>query len=97
MTYTDEEQNTLRALVEMIIPASSEYAVPGAGDEIILKDILGTAAVHHAAISGGLAALEALAQEAGGSCFVDLPDNDRSATTEAFRAAQPEIAGLLPR
>lgn len=95
MMYTDKEQTTLGALVDMIIPASSEYGVPGAGDETILKDILGIAAAHHGAISAGLAALDALAHEVGGSAFADLPDKDRSAIAETFRAAQPEIAGLI--
>lgn len=92
MTYTDKEQNTLGALVDMIIPASAEYNVPGAGDETILNDILGAAAPHHDAISLALGILEELA---GGTGFADLPDADRSAAAEAFRAAQPEIAGLI--
>lgn len=92
MTYTDKEQNTLGALVDMIIPASAEYNVSGAGDETILNDILGAAAPHHDAISLALGILEELA---GGTGFADLPDADRSAAAEAFRAAQPEIAGLI--
>ena len=92
MTYTDKEKNTLGTLVEMIIPASAEYNVPGAGDETILNDILDVATPHHDTICIALGMLEELA---GGPGFADLPDADRSAAAEAFRAAQPEIAGLI--
>jgi len=92
MTYTDKEQNILKALVEVIIPASPEYNVPGAGDEIIMNDILDVAAPHHDTISIALGMLEELA---GGLAFADLPDNERSAAAETFKAAQPAIAGLI--
>ena len=95
MTYTDEEQDTLRALVEMVVPASTRYNIPGAGDETILKDILGLATPHHAIISKALAALEVLAQDVGGANFANLRDSDRSTICETFRTTQPEVAGLI--
>lgn len=95
MMYTDNERRVLGALVERIIPASEAHGVPGAGDEAILTDILGIAAPHHGAIYGALAILEALAIEAGGTSFVGLSDSDQAATAEAFRAGQPELAGLI--
>ncbi len=95
MMYKDNERSLLGALVERIIPASETHGVPGAGDETILTDILGVAAPHHGAICGALAILEALAKEAGGIGFTNLSDSDQAATVEAFRAAQPELAGLI--
>ena len=35
-----DQRRSLRCLAEMIIPASTEYGVPSAGDEVIFADIL---------------------------------------------------------
>ncbi len=95
MMYTVNERSVLGALVERIIPASETHGVPGASDEAILTDILGVAAPHHGALCGALANLEALAEGACGAGFMELSDSDQAAAAKAFRAAQPELAGLI--
>ena len=37
---SDDQRRTLRCLAEMMIPASSEYGVPSAADDVIFADIL---------------------------------------------------------
>jgi hypothetical protein len=37
---TDEQHRTLRCLAEMMIPASAEFSVPSAADDVIFADIL---------------------------------------------------------
>jgi len=63
ITLTDAESRDLRALVALMIPASTTYKVPGADDGLIFADILRslerdtddvrTALKHLAAMSGG--------------------------------------------
>lgn len=93
--FTDEERGTLGILAEMIIPASTEYHVPGAGDEIILADILAAATPHYLALSAALDALEALAQDVGAPGFAKLSQVQREDTVATFRRSQPLAAGLV--
>src|SRR5271165_3750050 len=68
-------------LAEMIIPASAEYGVPSAGDEMIFADILrslGRDAGHVVAV---LQTLDALA----GGVFADLGPSRRRAVADRLR------------
>lgn len=92
---SDEERQALRALVGMIVPASTKYQIPGADDEVIFTDILTTATPHHAALSMALGALENVVGENGSSSFAELSLGQREDTVEIFRRSQPEVAGLI--
>jgi len=79
--FSDPEQQALAALVGQIIPASQEYAQPGADDPAILRDILISGGSLHSRIAAALATL------IGGA--IDAP---RAA---AFRQAFPTEAELI--
>jgi hypothetical protein len=93
--FTESEKRTLSALVEAIIPASDEYAVPGASDPSIFADILSDSAPHHATIARALSALDALAQQEHSAAFADLDGAARDGVAEAFRSAHAADALLI--
>jgi hypothetical protein len=77
-----DQRRSLRCLAETIIPASTEYAVPGAGDEVIFADILrsfGRDADHVVAV---LQTLDTLS----GGVFADLDPMTRDAVTARLHA-----------
>ena len=90
--FTDEIRVTLRALANMMIPASDIYNIPGAGDDKILGDIIASAAPQAAALTGALAALNDAAGQTG---FASLADEGKPGAVTAFAAAQPEAIGLI--
>jgi hypothetical protein len=93
--FTETEKRTLSALAEAIIPASDEYAVPGAADPAIFADILSDAQRHREQLGGALAALDALAQEKHGAGFAELDAGPRGEIAEAFRTAHSDDALLI--
>jgi hypothetical protein len=80
---TAEQVRDLRALAGTIIPPSLAYGVPGADDEKIFKDILGSLERDHDDICRALAHLATLASGA----FADLGPERRTAVAAAFREA----------
>lgn len=79
-SLTGAEARDLRALVAIMIPASTAYGVPGADDERIFADILGSLERDSADAQATLALLARLA----GGAFADLPP-----------ARQMEVAAVL--
>ncbi len=85
------ELRDLQCVAGMMIPASSEYGVPGADDAVIFADIVKSLGrdlndVRHA--------LATLAEMAGGA-FADRDAARRYAVAEAFRArGGPQVAAL---
>jgi hypothetical protein len=78
---TDEQVRDLRVLAGTIIPASAAYGVPGADDELIFKDILGSLERDHGDICRALAHLAALV----GYGFADLEPEHRPEVAATFR------------
>ncbi len=78
--FSTDEQATLAAIVAQIIPASTEYGLPGADDPQICEDILKSGAGLHDRLAAGLASLSGTV--------------DASRAAE-FRQAFPEAAALL--
>jgi hypothetical protein len=93
--FTADEQGTLAALVDMIIPASARYGVPGAADPAIFADILSDAQRQRERLGEALAALDALARDAHGAGFADLAAGQRGGVTDTFRATRAGDAGLI--
>ncbi len=91
----DAECQALRILVDMIIPASDEFGLPGAGDGLIFADILATAGARHGQVGAALSALDGLAREDQESGFEALDLNARESVVEAFRRLHPAAADLL--
>lgn len=84
-------QTMLKRLLRAMIPASEEFQVPAADDEIIFADILQTGGKQLAVANRPL---EALAEQLQASPEPTSED-DADPLAEQFRSEQPELAGLL--
>lgn len=80
---TAEQIRDLRALADTIIPASETYGVPGADDEKIFNDILGSLERDRDDVCRALAHLAALS----GGAFANLGPGRRAEVATAFRKA----------
>jgi hypothetical protein len=78
-----EQIRDLRALAGAIIPPSPAYGVPGADDEMIFTDILGSLERDRDDVTHALAHLAALS----GGAFADLGPERRTEVATAFREA----------
>ena len=90
---TAEQVRDLRALAGMIIPPSPAYGVPGADDDKIFNDILGSLERDHDDIRRALAHLAALA----GGAFADLGPERRNEVAATFREAGGAALAALVR
>jgi len=81
-TLTEAEFEDLRCLAGLIIPASAKYNVPGADDERIVSDIVGSIARELDHVRAALSTLRALA---GGS-FAALHATRRAEVAAKLRA-----------
>jgi hypothetical protein len=90
---TPAESRDLRCIAGMMIPASSEFDVPGADDASIFADIVGTMGRDLAHVREALGSLAALA---GGS-LADLDAARREAAVMAFRERGGMAAVTLSR
>ncbi|MBT3535769.1 MAG: hypothetical protein HN478_17950 [Rhodospirillaceae bacterium] len=95
MTFTDAQEQDLRILVEMIIPASEAHGLPGAAEDRIFADILATAEKQYGAVDAALSALDSLSQESGDENFAALNATSRDSVVETFRRAHHREADLL--
>ena len=86
-----DQRRSFRCLVGRMIPASAEYGVPGADDEVIFADILATSRRHTSHVNSALQRLDALAA----GTFADLGAAEQNTVAESFRNGQSELAGLL--
>ena len=91
--FTSAQRNDLRTVAAMIIPASTEYAVPGADDAAIQADILKTLGRD---TEGVRAALDHLARLAG-KPLAELDTARRDAVAKEFRASGGAAAATLVR
>jgi hypothetical protein len=87
------QRHDLRTVAAMIIPASTEYAVPGADDAAIQADILKTMGRDTEAVR---AALDHLARLAGRP-LAELDAARRDAVAKEFRASGGAAAATLVR
>ena len=87
------ECRDLRCIAGMMIPASTEFGVPGADDEIIFADILkslGRDLGHVREALGGCC-------ELAGGAFADLDAARREAVAASFRASGGAAVATLSR
>jgi hypothetical protein len=87
------EIRDLRCVAGMMIPASTEYDVPAADDDVIFADILASLGRDLADVRRALAALHQLA----GGAFADLGATQREAVAEEFRSVGSVPATVLGR
>jgi hypothetical protein len=90
---TAAQRDDLRAVAAMIIPASTEYNVPGADDAAIQADMLATLGRDAPAVS---AALDHLARLAG-IPLAKLDAAQREAVAKEFRGSGGAAAATLVR
>ncbi len=93
--FGTDARSALRILVQMMIPASEEHAVPGAGDDAIFADILTTARAHQAEVEGLLQALNEISNNYADVDFNLLPEPDRQHVTAELRRDQPLLVSAL--
>jgi hypothetical protein len=90
---TSDQRNDLRTVAAMIIPASTEYDVPGADDAAIQADILATLGRDSGMVREALDHLARLA----GEPLADLDQARRDAVAQEFRASGGPAAATLIR
>ena len=90
-----EEINILLILVDMIIPASEDFALPSASDPQIFADLVNTAQRHGDKVGDALSALDAVAYEELGCEFCDSDFKKRVVILESFRRTHVKAADLL--
>ncbi|WFU38755.1 hypothetical protein QA640_30705 [Bradyrhizobium sp. CB82] len=93
ITLTPRQRHDLRTVAAMIIPASAEYRVPGADDDIIQADILTTLGRDAKLVA---AALDHLARLAG-MPLAELDPAARDRVIQRFRSEGGAPAATLVR
>lgn len=88
---SDNELRSLRAVVGAMIPASRDYGVPGADDDLIFADISASVGRDLLAVRAAIAQVEAIA----GGCLMNVPVDAREAAISALRSSFPSLVGPL--
>lgn len=88
-----DERRALRCVAGCMIPASAEYAVPGADDDTIFADILASLGPDAPQVGVALRHLDVLS----GRRYVDLGLAEQRAVTQTFRDRQAALAAVLVR
>jgi len=90
-TLTEPESRELRRLASFMVPANSQYGVPGADDALIFADILRSLGRDQQDVRKALAML----RESAGGDFATIANSDAEAHAMALLARQgPEITAL---
>lgn len=87
--FSDAQSATLTTLVQMLIPASAKYDVPGADDPEILADIIATARAHAEVVAEGLENTNARAEAEHGAPFAALAAASAMAIVDAMQESSP--------
>ena len=93
VVLTPIQQNDLRTVAGMIVPASDEYKVPGADDAAVQADILATLGRDAGMVQQALDHLAGLA----GKPLADLDATQRDKVGQEFRASGGAPAATLVR
>src|SRR5258705_7846036 len=93
ITLTPAQQDDLRTIAGMMIPASDEYKVPGADDPSIQADIIATLGRETELVRQALDRLARLA----GKPLADLDTARRDAVAKEFRATGGAAPATLDR
>jgi hypothetical protein len=92
-TLSADMQRSLRCLAEMMIPASAEYGVPGAGDDVIFADILRSFGRDARQVVEVLHTLDRLS----GGVFADLDPAGRERIAAGLRETGADALAALTR
>ena len=83
-SFSKDQVEVLRELVGIMIPASQEYTVPGADDEIIFEAILVAAQVDLHLIEAGLRSLDTMSKSRYRKEFIFLDKPTRQKVVHEF-------------
>lgn len=86
-----DQQQALKILAGLMIPASTEYQVPGADDDLIFADILRTVIPEHKVASLVVGLLDDLA----GGNFATLGEPEAQQTAQRFRTSGSPLVGFV--
>ena len=92
-TLSPRQRQDLRTIAAMIIPASTEYQVPGADDDAVQADILATLGRDTKSVAEALDHLARLA----GMPLADLDQSARDGVAQQFRRSGGVPAATLVR
>ena len=92
---TDQQRRTLSALVNMMIPASEDGRMPGAGELDLLAYVRDETGELIPAIEQGLTVLNQQAIDEFGQDFASLADSDKQQQVDAIRVNQPDFVQSL--
>jgi len=81
---SEDDIKMLRVLAEDMIPKSEEYGVPGAGEELIFKDILSEVRRDLSLVDKELCDLSEIAEQMFGASYQTLGDNNRHRVSTKF-------------
>lgn len=94
-----EERTTLSCVLDALVPASRDGALPGAGELDLVghvEDVLRQQPDLRVAVLQGLGALERLVAERGGPAFGSLPSERRAALLNELATSEPAfLPGLI--
>lgn len=93
VVLSESELADLRCLAGMIVPPSAKYDVPGADDDTIFADIVGSLGRDGGAVRAALDRLRALA----GGPFAALDTTRRSEVAAILREERSADVGILTR
>jgi hypothetical protein len=92
-TFSRRQQNILRFMVDMMIPAAVE--LPSAADDNIFTAIVVLMTERAGAIKQGLAAIQASSQKHFGKDFSMLDDAAKTSVINTFRLSQAELVNAI--
>lgn len=81
---SEDDMEMLCVLVEDMIPKSEKYGVPGAGEELIFKDILSEVRRNLSLVHRELCALSEIAEQMFGTNYRMLNDDNRHHVSKKF-------------
>ena len=81
---SEDDMEMLRVLVEGMIPKSEEYGVPGAGEELIFKDILTEVRHNLSLVHKELCTLSEIAEQMFGTSYRMLKGDNRHHVSKKF-------------
>lgn len=91
--FSLSEQHVLRTLAGLVIPASTEYGVPGADDGLIFADILHSAVANAAEVQAGIHFALDAAPELGEKSAGDLLQDAEQLSSRLSH--EPTMAALV--
>ena len=93
--FTEPTTRALRALVDLVIPPSREYGIPGAGDEAIFAEILEAASSARGFVEAAMTALDEQAAAHGNADFAELDADARETVATRFRESHDRFCRMV--